>query len=151
MKFFFWFTIKRKCFFFRFSNGLGAALTKTHTPGGIDSFKQSASANLFNNGVHSVDANVFASQNKLANGFKFERNGAGLDYSHINGHGASLTHSNIPGFGKQLELAGKANLWSSQDRNTRLDLIGTGSQWTSGPLSGQRNFGGQVGLTHMFG
>lgn len=133
------------------SHGHGFDLTKTHTPGVQDSFQQSAHANLFNNGKHNLDAKVFASQNKLANGFEFQRNGAGLDYSHINGHGASLTHSNIPGIGKQLGLDGRANLWSSQDRNTRLDLTGTASKWTSGPMSGQSNFGGGLGLTHIFG
>ncbi|XP_030380836.1 attacin-C [Scaptodrosophila lebanonensis] len=133
------------------NNGHGLQLTKTHTPGVRDSFTQSANANLFNNGVHKLDAKAFASQNQLANGLKFERNGAGLDYSHINGHGASLTHSNIPGFGKQLELGGRANLWQSQDRNTRLDLGGTASKWMSGPLSGQKDFGANLGLTHYFG
>ncbi|KAH8355177.1 hypothetical protein KR093_007643 [Drosophila rubida] len=133
------------------NHGHGFDLTKTHTPGVQDSFTQSAHANLFNNGAHNLDAKVFASQNKLANGFEFQRNGAGLDYSHINGHGASLTHSNIPGVGQQLGLDGRANLWSSQDRNTRLDLTGNASKWTSGPLSGQTNFGGGLGLTHYFG
>ncbi|XP_023168275.2 attacin-C [Drosophila hydei] len=133
------------------NNGLGLDLTKTHTPGVRDSFQQTATANLFNNGVHNLDAKAFASQNKLANGFKFDRNGAGLDYSHINGHGASLTHSNIPGLGKQLELGGRANLWQSQDRNTRLDLSSTASKWMSGPLSGQRDFGANLGLSHYFG
>ncbi|XP_011179368.2 attacin-B [Zeugodacus cucurbitae] len=133
------------------NHGFGAGVSKTHIPGVRDTFSQSVNANLFNNGVHSLDANAFASQNKLANGFKFERNGAGLDYSHINGHGASLTHSNIPNFGRQLELAGKANLWSSPDRNTRLDLTGSGSKWLSGPLSGQKDFSAGLGLTHLFG
>ena len=98
-----------------------------------------------------MDANVFASQNKLANGFKFERNGAGLDYSHINGHGASLTHNNFPGIGRQLDLGAKANLWSSPDRNTRLDLTGGASKWTSGQFRGQNDFRGGLGLTHIFG
>ncbi|XP_011179367.2 attacin-B-like [Zeugodacus cucurbitae] len=133
------------------NNGFGAAISKTQTPGVRDTLTQSVNANLFNNGVHSLDANAFKSQNTLANGFKFDRNGAGLDYSHINGHGASLTKSTIPNFGSQLELAGKANLWSSPDRNTRIDLTGSGSKWTSGPLSGQRDYFGGVGLTHMFG
>ncbi|XP_054737875.1 attacin-C-like [Anastrepha obliqua] len=134
-----------------YSHGLGAAISKTHIPGVRDTFTQSVNANLFNNGVHSVDANAFKSQNTLANGFKFDRNGAGLEYSHINGHGASLTHSNIPNFGRQLELGAKANLWSSPDRNTRLDLTGSGSKWMSGPLSGQKDFSAGLGLTHMFG
>ncbi|XP_067627451.1 attacin-A-like [Eurosta solidaginis] len=133
------------------NHGLGAAISQTHIPGVRDTFTQSASANLFNNGVHSLDANAFASQNKLANGLKFERNGAGLDYSHINGHGASLTHSNIPHFGSQLGLSGKANVWSSHDRNTRLDLTGSSSKWMSGPLSGQKDFSAGLGLTHLFG
>lgn len=133
------------------NNGLGAAISKTHTPGVRDTLTQSVNANLFNNGVHSLDANAFKSQNTLANGFKFDRNGAGLEYSNINGLGASLTKSTIPNFGSQLELAGKANLWSSPDRNTRIDLTGSGSKWTSGPLSGQRDYFGGVGLTHMFG
>ncbi|XP_053963020.1 attacin-B-like [Anastrepha ludens] len=133
------------------NNGLGAAISKTHTPGVRDTFTQSVSANLYNNGVHSLDANAFKSQNTLANGFKFDRNGGGLEYSHINGHGASLTKSTIPNFGSQLELGGKANLWSSPDRNTRVDLTGSASKWTSGPLSGQRDYFGGVGLTHMFG
>ncbi|KAL7736475.1 hypothetical protein ACLKA6_019676 [Drosophila palustris] len=134
------------------NHGHGFDLTKTHTPGVQDSFQQSAHANLFNNGVHNVDAKVFASQNKLANGFEFQRNGAGLEYSHINGHSAGLTHSNIPGIGQQLGLDARANLWSSQDRSTRLDLTGNANKWTSGPFSGQKtNFGGGLGLTHYFG
>ncbi|XP_017077294.1 attacin-C [Drosophila eugracilis] len=133
------------------NHGHGIELTKTHTPGVRDSFQQTATANLFDNGVHKLDAKAFASQNQLANGFKFDRNGAGLDYSHISGHGATLTHSNIPGIGKQLELGGRANLWQSQDRNTRLDLGSSASKWTSGPLSGQTNLGANLGLSHYFG
>ncbi|XP_067627450.1 attacin-B-like [Eurosta solidaginis] len=134
------------------NNGLGAAISKTHTPGVRDTVTQSLNANLFNNGVHNLDANAFKSQNTLLkNGVEFERNGFGLDYSHINGHAASLTKSTIPNFGSQVELAGKANIWSSRDRNTRFDLTGSGSKWTSGPLSGQRDYFGGVGLTHMFG
>ncbi|XP_017001183.2 attacin-C [Drosophila takahashii] len=133
------------------NHGHGIDLTKTHTPGVRDSFQQTATANLFNNGVHNLDAKAFASQNQLANGFKFDRNGAALDYAHINGHGATLTHSNIPGFGKQLELAGRANLWQSQDRNTRLDLGSTASKWTSGPLRGQSDLGANLGISHYFG
>lgn len=109
-----------------------------------DSLQQTAIANLFNDGVHNVDAKAFASQNQLANG-------AALDYAHINGHGASVTHSNIPGFGKQLELAGRANLWQSQDRNTRLNLSSTASKWMSGPLNGRSDFGANLGLTHYIG
>ncbi|TMW48901.1 hypothetical protein DOY81_006019 [Sarcophaga bullata] len=133
------------------NNGFGAAIAKEHTPGVRDTLTKSLSADLFNNGVHKVNANVFKSDNTLANGFKFERNGHGLGYSHKDGHGASLTQSNIPNFGRQLELAGKANLWTSQDRNTRLDLTSQASKWTSGPLSGQRDFGGGLSLTSMFG
>ncbi|XP_039481854.1 attacin-C [Drosophila santomea] len=133
------------------NHGHGLELTKTHTPGVRDSFQQTATANLFNNGVHNLDAKAFASQNQLANGFKFDRNGAGLDYSHIKGHGATLTHANIPGLGKQLELGGRANLWQSQDRNTRLDLGSTASKWTSGPFKGQTDLGANLGLSHYFG
>ncbi|XP_068146002.1 attacin-C [Drosophila tropicalis] len=133
------------------NHGHGLDLTKTHTPGVRDSFQQSAHANLFNNGVHNLDAKAFASQNQLANGFKFERNGAGLDYNHINGHGAHITHSNIPGFGKQLELGGNARLWESMDRNTKLDLSGTASKWTSGPFQGKTDLGANLGLSHYFG
>nr|ABC86494.1 IP02545p [Drosophila melanogaster] len=133
------------------NHGHGLELTKTHTPGVRDSFQQTATANLFNNGVHNLDAKAFASQNQLANGFKFDRNEAALDYSHIKGHGATLTHANIPGLGKQLELGGRANLWQSQDRNTRLDLGSTASKWTSGPFKGQTDLGANLGLSHYFG
>ncbi|KAM7345453.1 attacin-C-like [Cochliomyia hominivorax] len=133
------------------NHGFGASIAKEHIPGVRDSLTKSLSADVFNNGNHKLSANVFKSDNTLANGFKFERNGHGLDYSHSNGHGLSLTQSNIPNFGRQTELAGKANLWSSQDRNTRLDLTGTASKWNSGPFSGQKNFGAGLGLTHMFG
>ncbi|EDW73761.1 uncharacterized protein Dwil_GK19632 [Drosophila willistoni] len=133
------------------NHGHGFDLTKTHTPGVQSSFQQSAHANLFNKGKHNVDAKVFASQNQLANGLKFQRNGFGVDYSHANGHGASLTQSNIPGLGRQLGLDGRANLWSSQNRNTHLDLTGGASKWTSGPLRGQSNFNAGLGLTHHFG
>ncbi|EDW04551.1 GH23752 [Drosophila grimshawi] len=132
------------------NQGNGLELTKTHTPNVRDSFQQTLTANLYNDGVHNLDAKAFASQNQLANNFKFDRNGAGIDYSHINGHGASATHSNIPGFGKQIELGGRANLWQSQDRNTRLDLSSTASKWISGPLNGKRDFGANIGLSHYF-
>ncbi|KAL7737422.1 hypothetical protein ACLKA6_013023 [Drosophila palustris] len=130
--------------------GNGVELTKTHTPGVRDSFQQTARANLFNDGVHNIDAKAFASQNQLANGFKFDRNGAALDYAHINGHGASVTHSNIPGLGRQLELGTRANLWQSQDHNTRLDLSSQASKWLSGPFNGRNDFGATLGLSHYF-
>ncbi|XP_037818563.1 attacin-C-like [Lucilia sericata] len=130
------------------NNGFGAAITKEHINGISDTLTKSISADF---GDHKIGANVFKSDNTLPNGFKFERSGHGLEYSHINGHTASLTQSNIPNFGRQLELAGKANLWSSQDRNTRLDLTGSASKWTSGPFSGQTSYGGGLGLTHFFG
>ncbi|KAM8712915.1 hypothetical protein ACLKA7_013273 [Drosophila subpalustris] len=130
--------------------GNGVELTKTHTPGVRDSFQQTATANLYNDGVHNIDAKAFASQNQLANGFKSDRNGAALDYAHINGHGASVTHSNIPGLGRQLELSTRANLWQSQDHNTRVDLISQASKWLSGPLNGKNDFGATLGLSHYF-
>ncbi|XP_034477134.1 attacin-C [Drosophila innubila] len=132
------------------SHGNGLEFAQKHTPGVIDSFKQTATANLFNDGVHNIDAKAFASQNQLANGLKFDRNGAGLDYAHISGHGASVTHSNIPGLGKQLELSGLANLWQSQDHNTRVDLSSTASKWLSGPFNGRSDFGANIGLSHYF-
>jgi len=125
-------------------------LTKTHTPGVRDSFQQTATANLYKDAVHNLDVKAFASQNQLANGFKYDRNGAGVDYSNINGLGASVTHSNIPGFGKQLELGTRANLWQSQDRNTRIDLGSTASKWISGPLNGRNDFGANLGISHYF-
>ena len=133
------------------NNGHGLALTKEHIPGVRDSFTQSARANLFNDGTNKIDANAFASQNKLPNGFEFQRNGGGLSWANANGHGANAGISNIPGFGRQLDLGGKANLWSSPDRNTMLDLNAGASRWLSGPLGGQTNYGGGLGLTHMFG
>ncbi|ALC40836.1 AttC [Drosophila busckii] len=133
------------------NNGHGLELSKTHTAGVLDSFKQTATANLFNDGVHNLDAKAFATQNKLANGLEFQRNGAALDYAHINGHGATLSHSNIPDFGKQMQLEGRANLWQSLDRNTRLDLGGTASKWISGPLSDKSDYGANLGITHFFG
>ncbi|XP_022225780.1 attacin-A [Drosophila obscura] len=133
------------------NHGHGASLTKSHTPGVKDVFQQEVHANLFNNGVHNLDAKAFASQNKLANGFEFQRNGAALDYSHVNGHGASLTHSNFPGIGRQLGAEARANLWSSADRNTHLDLSGSANKWMSGPFANQRtDFGAGLGLTHHF-
>ncbi|XP_022211529.2 attacin-A-like [Drosophila obscura] len=134
------------------NHGHGASVTRTHTPGVKDAFQQEVHANLFNDGVHNLDAKAFASQNKLAKGFEFQRNGAALDYSHINGHGASVTHSNFPGIGRQLGAEARANLWSSADRNTHIDLNGTANKWMSGPFANQRtDFGAGLGLTHHFG
>lgn len=78
---------------------------------------KSLKADIFNDGQHKVSVKAFQSDNTLANGYKFERNGHGLDYSNINGHAASFNQIKIPDFGRQIELAGKANLWSSQDRS----------------------------------
>ncbi|XP_017143196.1 attacin-A-like [Drosophila miranda] len=133
-------------------HGHGASVTRTHTPGVKDAFQQEIHANLFNDGVHNLDAKAFASQNKLANGFEFQRNGAALDYSHVRGHGASVTHSNFPGIGRQLGAEARANLWSSADRNTHIDLTGSANKWMSGPFSNQKtDFGAGLGLTHHFG
>lgn len=79
-------------------------------PGVRDTLTKSLSADIFNNGDHKLSANVFKSDNTLANGLKFERNGHGLDYSNINGHGLSIKQNKIPDFGRQLELGGRANL-----------------------------------------
>ncbi|EDW32080.1 GL11458 [Drosophila persimilis] len=133
-------------------HGHGASLTRTHTPGREGRLSSRRCMPIsFNNGVHSLDAKAFASQNKLANGFEFQRNGAALDYSHVKGHGASLTHSNFPGIGRQLGAEARANLWSSADRNTHLDLSGSANKWMSGPFANQRtDFGAGLGLTHHF-
>ncbi|XP_013116855.2 attacin-A-like [Stomoxys calcitrans] len=133
------------------SNGLGASLQHSKTPGFGSVFSQNARANIFQNDKHNLDANAFHSRTKLDNGFKFNTVGGGLDYNHANGHGASLTASRIPQLNMNtVDLTGKANLWKSQDRATTLDLTGGVSKNFGGPLDGQTNKHVGVGLSHNF-
>jgi len=131
-------------------NGHGLALSKVHVPGGDDSFTQSANANIFNNGTHKFDVNAFTSQNKSANGFEYKRHGAGMEWSHVNGHSANASISKIQNLGTQAQLGASANLWKSQAGNTSLNLNGGASKWMSGPFKGQSDFGGGVGIHYKF-
>uniref|UniRef100_A0A1B0AC50 Attacin C-terminal domain-containing protein n=1 Tax=Glossina pallidipes TaxID=7398 RepID=A0A1B0AC50_GLOPL len=75
----------------------------------------------------------------------------GLGYDHVNGHGASLTASRIPQLDMNtLGLTGKANLWSSPNRATTLDLTGGVSKHFGGPFDGQTNKQIGLGLNSRF-
>uniref|UniRef100_A0A1A9W309 Attacin C-terminal domain-containing protein n=1 Tax=Glossina brevipalpis TaxID=37001 RepID=A0A1A9W309_9MUSC len=130
-------------------HGLGLQHTKTDNFG--STLTSSARANLFNDQTHKVDANAFHSRTHLDNGFKFDRVGGGLGYEHANGHGASLTGSRIPQLGMNtFDLGGKANLWSSSNRATTLDLTGGVSKHFGGPFDGQTNKHIGLGLNSRF-
>ncbi|XP_075147921.1 attacin-A-like [Haematobia irritans] len=133
------------------SGRFGGSLQHSKTDNFGSVFSQNARANIFNNDRHNLDANAFHSRTKLDNGFKFNTVGGGLDYNHANGHGASVTASRIPQLNMNtVDLAGKANLWRSQNQATTLDLKGGVSKNIGGPLDGQTNKHVGVGLTHNF-
>uniref|UniRef100_A0A1A9VUE7 Attacin C-terminal domain-containing protein n=1 Tax=Glossina austeni TaxID=7395 RepID=A0A1A9VUE7_GLOAU len=132
-------------------DGHGLSLQHSKTDNFGSSLTSSAHANLFNDKTHKLDANAFHTRTHLDNGFKFDRVGGGLGYDHASGHGASLTASRIPQLDMNtLGLTGKANLWSSPNRATTLDLTGGVSKHFGGPFDGQTNKQIGLGLNSRF-
>nr|ABX80075.1 attactin TY1 [Tabanus yao] len=132
-------------------DGHGLSLEKTITPGIQSTMKENARINFFDDKTHKVDTNLFHSRTHLDKpNFTFDKYGASLDYSHTRGHGASVGMSNIPNIGSNLDITGRANLWSSPDRMTSFDLTGTHTRGLSGQFAGQNNWGAGVGLTHRW-
>uniref|UniRef100_A0A1A9VUE6 Attacin C-terminal domain-containing protein n=1 Tax=Glossina austeni TaxID=7395 RepID=A0A1A9VUE6_GLOAU len=119
-------------------NNHGVSLTHSNTEKFGSSLTTSAHVNLLKTDTHHLNADAFHSRTHLDNGFKFDRVGGGLTYGHSNGHGVALTGSQIPQVGmKSLDVTGKANLWSSPNRATTLDLTGGVSKHFGGPFNGQ--------------
>uniref|UniRef100_A0A1A9W308 Attacin C-terminal domain-containing protein n=1 Tax=Glossina brevipalpis TaxID=37001 RepID=A0A1A9W308_9MUSC len=132
-------------------NNHGLTLEHSKTDKFGSNLTSSAHANLLKNDTHQLKANAFHSRTHLDNGFKFDCVGGGLGYNHVNGHGAALTGSRIPQLDmNSLNITGKANLWTSPNRSTTLDLTGGATKHFGGPFDGQTNKNFGLGLNTKF-
>ena len=127
---------------------LGASISRDIDRGVSDTLTKSVSANVFRNDNHNLDATVFRSNVVQDNGFKFQKTGGMLDYSHANGHNlnAGLTH--FSGIGNQANVGGSTTLFRSNDGSLSLKANAGGSQWLNGPFANQRDYNVGLGLTH---
>ncbi|XP_061387419.1 attacin-A [Musca vetustissima] len=133
------------------SNGHGLAIQHANTHGISKSTSENLRLNAFKNDNHSVDVNAFHSRTQLQNGLKFDAVGANAGWSHANGYSASLGVTQIPKFDmKTVNANATANLWTSANQASSLNLNAFGSKHTSGPFKGQKDFGGGLGFTHRF-
>uniref|UniRef100_A0A1I8NJV1 Attacin C-terminal domain-containing protein n=1 Tax=Musca domestica TaxID=7370 RepID=A0A1I8NJV1_MUSDO len=132
-------------------NGFSASISKSKTDNYGSTLEQNFQANLLKNDKHQLDAIAFHSRTNLDNGFNFNRVGGGLDYNTAKGHGASVTVSRIPQLNMNtVDVQGKVNLLKSQDKSTTLDLTGTISKHSGGPLDGQMDKRVDLKLTKRF-
>ncbi|XP_059220101.1 attacin-A [Stomoxys calcitrans] len=133
------------------SNGLSASLQHAKTDNVGSVFSQNVRANILNTPRHNLDATAFHSRTNLDNGFNFNQVGGGLDYTHASGLGAAVTASRIPQLNMNtVDVIGKANLYTSPDKSTTVDLTGGVSKTMGGPMDGQVNKHIEVGLTQTF-
>lgn len=107
--------------------------------------------NTLKNDNHAVDLNAFHNRTQLQNGLKFDSVGGNAAWSHAQGHSASVGVTQIPKFGiTTMGATGSANLWTSPNQASSLNLNAFGNQHVAGPFKGQRDFGGGLGFTHRF-
>lgn len=135
------------------SNGHGAYLQQSRTPGFGTTNTVGGHLNLYNNGDHKVNVNAFKSHTKLHKRQidSFDRYGGNVEYQHRNGHSASLGVQSIPQINQQtIDANAKVNLWRSNDQRTTFDW-NTGASKNVGQFNrGQTNWNTGVGLTHRF-
>lgn len=127
-------------------NGHSLMLQQSQTDKFGSTLSESARVNLLKNDRHNLDALASHSRTKLENGFKFDRVGGGLDYSHASGLGATLSASRIPKVDlNHVDLTGKYNVWKSPSGRSSFDLTG-GATRTFGAGAGtpglNKHFGG---------
>ncbi|CAD7091038.1 unnamed protein product [Hermetia illucens] len=130
------------------ANGHSLSVSKTVVPGVSATTSHAASANLFRNDQHSVNAQAFSSKTKLNDRFQFKQHGAGLNYNNANGHGASIGVNKIPGFGSSMDVGARANIF--QNPNTSFAVMANSRTHLSGPFQGKTNFGVSAGITRRF-
>ncbi|KAM7342797.1 sarcotoxin-2A-like [Cochliomyia hominivorax] len=128
--------------------GLAASVSRDVNRGVSDTLTKSVSANLFNNGRHSVDGTFFKSNVALDNGFKFDKTGGILGYSHAGGHGLNAGLTRFSGIGKQASVNGYSNLFTSNDGFTKVNANAGGSRWLNGPFSGKTDYGFGLGVSY---
>ncbi|XP_017493808.1 PREDICTED: sarcotoxin II-3-like [Rhagoletis zephyria] len=132
------------------AGGHGISIAKETIPGFSDSLTKSAHATFFNNGAHSVGANVFDTKKSFDFGPTLRETGGNLNWAHTNGHAANLGLSKVHDFGTKFNYGASSNLFTSADRQTSLDFNAGGSRWLNGPLSGRNDFNTGFGLSHRF-
>ncbi|XP_018788295.1 PREDICTED: attacin-B-like [Bactrocera latifrons] len=130
--------------------GHGISIAKETIPGFSNSLTKSAHATLFNNGQHSVGASVFDAKKSFDFGPTIRETGGNLNWAHAGGHAANLGLSKVHDMGTKFNYGASSNLFTSADRQTRLDFNAGGSRWLNGPLSGRNDFNTGFGLSHSF-
>lgn len=137
--------------FLNYSNGHGLSIQHANTHGVSQSLSENMRLNVLKTDHNSVDVNAFHGRTLLQNGLKFDNVGANTNWSSAQGHSASLGVNHIPKFDMTtVNAAANANLWSSANKATSLDLNANASRHVSGPFRGKSDFGAGFGLTHRF-
>ncbi|XP_045460543.1 attacin-B-like [Harmonia axyridis] len=105
---------------------------------------------IFENDKHLVSGGGFVSKQFKPTGPTTL--GGGLGYEHKpSGSGINLGASNTRGFGTDFSATGNANLWRSNDGNTRVDAYANYDRHYGGPWgTGRPNYGGGLQFSHRF-
>ncbi|XP_045460538.1 attacin-B-like [Harmonia axyridis] len=105
---------------------------------------------IFENDKHLVSGGGFVSKQFRPTGPTTL--GGGLGYEHKpSGSGINLGASNTRGFGTDFSATGNANLWRSNNGNTRLDAYANYGRHYGGPWgTGRPNYGGGLQFSHRF-
>lgn len=142
-----WFSI----YFLYSSNGHGLAIQHSNTPGVSNNLSENLRLNAFKSDYNSVDVNAFHGRTQLQNGLKFDNVGANTSWNSAQGHSASLGVNHIPKFNvTTVNAAANANLWTSSNQASSLNLNANASKHVSGPFRGKHDFGAGLGFTHRF-
>lgn len=138
-------------YFLYSSNGHGLSIQHTNTPGVSHSLSENMRLNVMKTDQNSLDLNAFHGRTHLQNGLKFDNVGANTTWSSAQGHSASVGVNHIPKFNMTtVNAAANANLWTSSNQASSLNLNANASRHVSGPFRGKNDFGAGLGFTHRF-
>ncbi|XP_004520307.1 attacin-B-like isoform X1 [Ceratitis capitata] len=129
--------------------GLGAAVTKEHTPGVGSTLTKSGSASVFLNDNNRLDGSIFKSNTKLSNGFEFEKNGGSLALNNAGGHGISIAKETIPGYSNSLTKSAHATFFNSGPHAVGASVFDTKKSFDFGPKFHET--GGNLNWAHSGG
>ncbi|XP_037806406.1 attacin-A-like [Lucilia sericata] len=133
------------------ANGHGVSIQHSNTPGVGNNLSENLRLNVLKTDQHALDVNAFHGRTQLQNGLKFDNVGANTSWNSAQGHSASVGVNHIPKFNMTtVNAAANANLWTSSNQASSLNLNANASRHVAGPFRGKNDFGAGLGFTHRF-